>query len=36
MRIIHELCESWLYKGIGREIFGKRKDEEWRSIYDVD
>jgi hypothetical protein len=24
-----------LYKGIGKEISGERKDEEWKSIYDV-
>jgi hypothetical protein len=34
MKTFHELCESWLFKGIGMEIFGERSDEEWRSIYD--
>jgi hypothetical protein len=35
MKTFHELCESMLYKGIGKEISGERKDEEWKSIYDV-
>jgi len=35
MKILQELCESWFYKGIGRKIFGERRDEEWRGIYDV-
>jgi len=35
MKILHELCESWLCEGIGKEIFGERRDKEWRNIYDV-
>jgi hypothetical protein len=35
MKTLHELCESWFYKGIGMEIFGEQRDEEWRSIYDA-
>jgi hypothetical protein len=35
MKIFHELCESQLCEGIGRELSGKRKDEKWRRIYNV-
>jgi hypothetical protein len=35
MKTLHELCESQLCKGIGEEISGERRDEEWRNIYDV-
>jgi len=28
METHYELCESWLCKGIGEEVFGERRDEE--------
>jgi len=35
MKNFHELCESWFYKEINRKIFGERRDEVMRSIFDV-
>jgi hypothetical protein len=35
MKTLHELCESQLREGIGKEISGEQRDEEWRNIYDV-
>lgn len=35
MKTLYELCESRLCKGIGEEILEERRDEEWRSIFDV-
>jgi hypothetical protein len=35
MKTLHVLCESRLYKGIGRKIYGEQKDEDGRSIFDV-
>jgi len=35
MKILHELCESRIYKGIGKKIFEEQRDEDWRSIDDV-
>ncbi len=35
MKTFYELCESRLYKGIGEEISGEWRDEEWRNIYDA-
>ncbi len=34
MKTLHELCESWFYKEIGRKISGERRDEVKRSIFD--
>jgi hypothetical protein len=35
MKTLRELYESQLYKEISRKIFGERKDEVMRSIFDV-
>jgi hypothetical protein len=35
MKTLHELCESRLCEGIGKEISREQRDEEWRSIYDA-
>jgi len=35
METHYELCESQLYKGIGEEISGERRDEEKKYIYEV-
>ncbi len=35
MKIFHELCESRIYKGIGKKIYEEQRDEDWRNIYDV-
>jgi len=35
MKTFHELCESQFCEGIGRKIFGKRRDGDWKSIYDA-
>jgi hypothetical protein len=35
MKTLHVLCESWFYKGIGRKISEKRRDEDWKNIYDA-
>jgi hypothetical protein len=35
MKTLHEFCESRFYEEIGRKIFGERRDEVMRSIFDV-
>jgi hypothetical protein len=35
LKTFHELCESQFYEGVGRKIYGERRDEDWRSIYDA-
>jgi hypothetical protein len=35
MKTIHVLCESWFDKGIGKKIYGERRDEDGRSIFNV-
>jgi len=35
MKTLHELCESRIYKGIGKKNFGEQRDEDWRNIYDA-
>jgi len=31
MKILHELCESQLYKGIDKEISREQREEEWKN-----
>ncbi len=35
MEILYELCESWLWEGIGEEISREQRDEEKGSIYNA-
>jgi hypothetical protein len=35
MKTLHELYESRLCKGIGKEFSGEQRDKEWKKIYDV-
>jgi len=35
IKTLHELCESWLCKEIGKKISGERRDEIMRGIFDV-
>ncbi len=35
MKTFHELCESQLCEGIGREIYREQWDKKWRNIYDA-
>ncbi len=35
MKSFHELCESHLCMGIGKKIYGERKDEDGKNIFDV-
>jgi hypothetical protein len=35
IKTFHELCESRFCKEIGKKIYGERKDEVRRSIFDV-
>jgi hypothetical protein len=35
MKTLHELCESRLCKEIGKKIFGERRDDVMRNIFDV-
>jgi hypothetical protein len=32
MKTIHELCESRFCEGIGKKIFGERRDGYWRHM----
>jgi hypothetical protein len=35
MKTLHELCESWFWEEIGWKIFGERRDEVMKNIFDA-
>jgi hypothetical protein len=36
LKILHELCESWFYKEIGKKSSGEQRGEVMRTIFDID